>query len=101
MSKGDITIISLIGALSGALLLIIGQYKQNVLNGENSTIQSNTSPVYPTETVLDANWQTDHIQTFTDKETGIVYYVNTQTGTMTVRLQPDGSPYIDPEFEKS
>ena len=100
MNKGDITAISLIGALIGGLLLIAAQHGQNVQNGENSTIQSNTSPVYLTETVLDANYQTDHIQTFTDKETGIMYYVNTQTGTMTVRLQPDGSPYIDPEFEE-
>lgn len=101
MSKGDITAISLIGALIGGLLLIAAQHGQYEQSRENSTIQSNTSPVYPVETVLDANWQTDHIQTFTDKETGIMYYVNTQTGTMTVRLQPDGSPYIDPEFEKS
>ena len=97
MRKGDAITLSLIGALIGGLLLIMGQYRQN---GGNSTIQSNTSPVYPTETVLDANYQTDHIQTFTDKETGIMYYVNTETGTMTVRLQPDGSPYIDPEFEE-
>lgn len=100
MSRGDVTALALIGALIGGLLLIAARHGLYGQNGENSTIQSNTSPVYPTETVLDANYQTDHIQTFTDKETGIMYYVNTQTGTMTVRLQPDGSPYIDPEFEE-